>query len=66
MEEPKVPPRKDRAGDDTAAPDRSARAGEDASAAPPLFCDLCDAAMYELHCRLICPRCGYQRDCSDP
>jgi len=29
-------------------------------------CDLCGAPMYERHCRLICARCGYQRDCSDP
>jgi hypothetical protein len=31
-----------------------------------VLCDLCGAEMFELHCRLICPRCGYQRDCSDP
>lgn len=29
-------------------------------------CDLCGAPMRELHCRIICPVCGYQRDCSDP
>jgi len=29
-------------------------------------CDVCGAPMYERHCRIICPRCGYQRDCSDP
>jgi glycine oxidase len=29
-------------------------------------CDLCGAAMTEWHCRIICPECGYQRDCSDP
>jgi glycine/D-amino acid oxidase-like deaminating enzyme len=29
-------------------------------------CDLCGAAMHEFHCRIICPSCGYQRDCSDP
>jgi glycine oxidase len=29
-------------------------------------CDLCGAAMKEFHCRIICPSCGYQRDCSDP
>jgi glycine/D-amino acid oxidase-like deaminating enzyme len=29
-------------------------------------CDLCGAAMNEWHCRIICPSCGYQRDCSDP
>ncbi|MBX6365618.1 MAG: hypothetical protein IRZ00_17250 [Gemmatimonadetes bacterium] len=37
--------------------------------APPAggpVCDLCGATMYELHCKLICPACGYTRDCSDP
>jgi uncharacterized Zn finger protein (UPF0148 family) len=29
-------------------------------------CDLCGAVMIEWHCRLVCPACGYQRDCSDP
>lgn len=29
-------------------------------------CDLCGGEMMELHCRLICTRCGYERDCSDP
>lgn len=28
-------------------------------------CDLCGALMYEVHCKLICPACGYKRDCSD-
>jgi hypothetical protein len=29
-------------------------------------CDLCGHAMLDLHCKLICQRCGYKRDCSDP
>jgi hypothetical protein len=29
-------------------------------------CDLCGTKMVELHCRMMCPACGYQRDCSDP
>ncbi|HEX6062684.1 MAG TPA: FAD-dependent oxidoreductase [Longimicrobiales bacterium] len=29
-------------------------------------CDLCGAPMLEWHCRIVCPACGYQRDCSDP
>lgn len=29
-------------------------------------CDLCGAPMVEWHCRMMCPGCGYQRDCSDP
>lgn len=30
------------------------------------LCDLCGAAMLDLHCKLICRRCGFKRDCSDP
>ena len=30
------------------------------------YCDLCGAVMLNLHCKLICERCGYKRDCSDP
>lgn len=29
-------------------------------------CDLCGSVMLNLHCKLICERCGYKRDCSDP
>ena len=29
-------------------------------------CELCGAKMFGLHCKLICPNCGYRRDCSDP
>lgn len=29
-------------------------------------CDLCGTLMLEWHCRMMCPMCGYQRDCSDP
>jgi hypothetical protein len=30
------------------------------------YCDLCGSVMLNLHCKLICERCGYKRDCSDP
>lgn len=30
------------------------------------YCDLCGYVMLNLHCKLICERCGYKRDCSDP
>lgn len=33
---------------------------------PVYSCDLCGARMLERHCKLVCPACGYQRDCSDP
>ena len=29
-------------------------------------CEFCGTAMYGLHCKLVCPNCGYRRDCSDP
>jgi len=29
-------------------------------------CDVCGAPTFELHCKVICQRCGYIRDCSDP
>ncbi len=29
-------------------------------------CDICGVVMYEHACELICPNCGYIRDCSDP
>jgi rubrerythrin len=29
-------------------------------------CDVCGAEMMEIHCKIICPRCGFIRDCSDP
>ena len=29
-------------------------------------CELCGSEMFGLHCKLVCPNCGYKRDCSDP
>ncbi|HET6201421.1 MAG TPA: hypothetical protein VFI25_01320 [Planctomycetota bacterium] len=29
-------------------------------------CDRCGAQMVEHHCKIVCPRCGFMRDCSDP
>ena len=29
-------------------------------------CEACGTKMYGLHCKLVCPNCGYKRDCSDP
>lgn len=28
-------------------------------------CTLCGAEMVGVHCKLICPNCGYREDCSD-
>jgi len=29
-------------------------------------CDICGGAVEEIHCKIVCLNCGYQRDCSDP
>jgi hypothetical protein len=29
-------------------------------------CEICGTEMFGLHCKLVCPNCGYRRDCSDP
>jgi len=30
------------------------------------YCEVCGSEMYGVHCKLVCPNCGYRRDCSDP
>ena len=33
----------------------------------PILCDICGSIMeYTASCRIICPNCGFTRDCSDP
>lgn len=44
---------------------RSRPTGEE-RATEVFYCDLCGNVMLNLHCKLICERCGYRRDCSDP
>ena len=29
------------------------------------ICPRCDVPLMEQHCKLVCPRCGYCRDCED-
>jgi hypothetical protein len=29
-------------------------------------CECCGTRMYDHHCKIVCPNCGYKRDCSDP
>jgi uncharacterized Zn finger protein (UPF0148 family) len=29
-------------------------------------CDVCGGPTYESRCKIICTRCGFTRDCSDP
>jgi hypothetical protein len=36
-------------------------------AAAPVVCEVCGHEMrYTGSCKLMCNRCGYKRDCSDP
>lgn len=30
------------------------------------LCERCGVRMYDHHCKIVCPNCGYKRDCSDP
>lgn len=32
---------------------------------PDNRCVLCGAEMYGVHCKRICPNCGYREDCTD-
>jgi uncharacterized Zn finger protein (UPF0148 family) len=31
-----------------------------------LTCEICGSRMIQRHCKIVCPNCGYTRDCSDP
>ena len=33
---------------------------------PSHTCTVCGEPMREIHCKIVCPQCGYTRDCSDP
>lgn len=49
---------------------RRMAARERPTAPPPVpdahDCDLCGTRMYEHNCKIVCPNCGYKRDCTDP
>jgi len=30
------------------------------------FCERCGERMEEIHCKIVCGNCGYNRDCGDP
>ena len=33
----------------------------------PIVCEVCGSRMrYIASCKILCPNCGYRRDCSDP
>ena len=58
------------AGSTRATRGAQGRAGGAEPKVPPeeqvFYCDLCGNQMLNLHCKLVCERCGYKRDCSDP
>lgn len=37
-----------------------------AAAGCPIVCEICGSEMFASHCKILCPTCGYMRDCSDP
>jgi hypothetical protein len=55
-----------RTGEDSGNESAGRSDGGKAAKNGTLVCDLCGAVMFERHCRILCPACGYQRDCSDP
>lgn len=51
---------------DTGRPGDPGDPGELSEPGAIYVCEICGAEMFESHCKIICPRCGYRRDCSDP
>ncbi len=45
--------------------DRAASLGR-RFAPPDGCCELCGCAQLDRHCKVVCPNCGFMRDCSDP
>lgn len=69
MKDGPADPGRDRAADsaaDDVSPTRGGSNGPARTAKPTFTCDLCGHVMLDLHCKLVCERCGYKRDCSDP
>ena len=61
------------AGSDAFASDDRGKASEPAAGQPTSghspaapVCEICGTLMYDRHCKIVCPGCGYLRDCSDP
>lgn len=45
---------------------REERELREASGSREAECEVCGHETYGLHCKILCPNCGYRRDCSDP
>jgi len=75
---PPVPEIRAEAGTDAndGAPETAPSPSGTPGAQPPRFvpreipsvhvCELCGTTMYDHNCKIVCPNCGYKRDCSDP
>lgn len=50
---------------DGAQPAAAPQPAPDAPLASSGHCLLCGSPMYGVHCKQICPNCGYREDCSD-
>ncbi|MBM4015400.1 MAG: hypothetical protein FJ293_10620 [Planctomycetes bacterium] len=35
-------------------------------APPDGRCEICGCTQLDRHCKVVCPSCGFMRDCSDP
>lgn len=62
--EPEPEPRDHAEADTPAGDERPTPSGPRLS--DGYVCDICGSPMLERHCKILCPNCGYQRDCSDP
>ena len=62
MEEGFKPPR----DVDSSTAEAVLRAPEQVQSGDGEPCDVCGAPTLEVRCKVICTRCGYTRDCSDP
>jgi rubrerythrin len=66
-----VPPARERTADAAASPEPSARAVHGSpfrlrEVPKEHVCECCGTVMYDHNCKIVCPNCGYKRDCSDP
>ncbi|MSO19779.1 MAG: hypothetical protein EXQ56_04835 [Acidobacteria bacterium] len=41
------------------------RSAKDTADVPADFCPNCSAALSNIHCKMVCPRCGFFLSCSD-
>jgi 8-oxo-dGTP diphosphatase len=47
-------------------PDDHSLSAHGYSARDDTYCWLCDGPVVKRHCKIVCVRCGFTRDCSDP